>query len=107
MFGHLAARSKVYDGIAVQKGDSMQQIVFLGAGYDTRAYRMETLKRLPVYEVDAPGTGAVKSIKLQNAGISGDNVIYVSVDFESQSFTERLKQFGFDSSLRTLWIWEV
>ena len=38
----------------------LDQIVILGAGFDTRSYRLPGLGNIPVYEVDHPVTQAAK-----------------------------------------------
>ena len=111
MFGHLAARTNVFDSIVRDEAPRVTQIVILGAGYDTRAYRMDCLRGKKVFEVDAPGTQSMKLLKLEQAGIiHGDKnasaAVYVSVDFETQKFEDRLAESGFDASQKTLWVWE-
>jgi methyltransferase (TIGR00027 family) len=39
---------------SIEKG--LEQLVILGAGYDTRAYRIEGLEKVKVFEVDHPNT---------------------------------------------------
>ena len=48
-------------GAAIEGG--CRQLVLLGAGLDTRAYRMPSLAGIPVYEVDHPATQAYKRRK--------------------------------------------
>lgn len=88
-------------------------LVILGAGYDTRCYRNSLFgqkKRgttIKLFEVDAPGTQAEKKKALIKAGIIGlDEVTFVSVDFQTQSWMQSLKAVGFDVSLPSCFIWE-
>ncbi|BAI61318.1 conserved hypothetical protein [Methanocella paludicola SANAE] len=88
--------------------DGIKQLVILGAGYDSRAYRFEQLKgRVKVFEVDLPGTQEIKRKKLVNVfGGIPDGVVLVPVDFNTQKLDERLKESGYDGSLKTLFIME-
>jgi methyltransferase (TIGR00027 family) len=88
--------------------DGIRQLVILGAGYDSRAYRFEGLKgRVKVFEVDLPGTQEIKRKKLIRVfGGVPDGVILVPVDFNSQKLEDRLTESGYDESLKTLFIME-
>lgn len=86
----------------------MTQLVIMGAGYDTRAHRIPEVKqKMRVFEIDHPDTQRVKIKKgdqLFNGG--RDHVTYVPVDFEHQTIQVRLAECGYDSSQKTLFIWE-
>ena len=88
--------------------DGIEQLVILGAGYDSRAYRFEELKnKVKVFEVDHPATQAVKIEKVKNIfGPLPDHVVYVGVDFTKEKLDEKLIESGYDGELRTLFIWE-
>jgi methyltransferase (TIGR00027 family) len=81
---------------AVARGVS--EVVILGAGLDTFAYR-NTLP-VHVYEVDGAATQAWKRVRLREAGITIPNsVVFVPVDFETQTLEEGLHDAGFRSDL--------
>jgi methyltransferase (TIGR00027 family) len=88
--------------------DGIEQLVILGAGYDSRAYRSDKLKgKVKVFEVDHPATQMVKMEKVKKIfGSLPDHVVYVPIDFENQKLDERLFESGYDKSLKTLFIWE-
>ncbi|AAM06141.1 class I SAM-dependent methyltransferase [Methanosarcina acetivorans] len=88
--------------------DGLEQLVVLGAGYDTRAYRIEGLKgEIKVFEVDHPDTQYVKIKNIKEIfGFLPNHIIYVPVDFETENFGERLMEKGYDRSLKTLFIME-
>jgi methyltransferase (TIGR00027 family) len=78
-----------------------EQVVILGAGYDTRAHRLPELADVPVYEVDLPGTQARKR------AVMGDGrVTYVGLDFEADDLGEAMRAAGLDAARRTAIIWE-
>lgn len=104
----LAARARYFDdvvGSAVDEG--IGQLVILGAGYDTRAYRIEGMKKIRVFEVDHPDTSIVKKEKVKEIfGSLPGHVAYVPLDLESDGFGERLKRDGYDTSVKTLFLME-
>jgi methyltransferase (TIGR00027 family) len=88
--------------------DGVSQVVILGAGFDTRAYRLsELLKAARVFEVDQPSTQDYKKRRVREAGIEvPPNLTYVAVDFRRDKLGEILKAAGYDSSQKTFFIWE-
>ncbi len=83
------------------------QVVILGAGLDSRAYRGELLSRaIKTFEVDHPATQASKIERVKRIfGKIPEHVVYVSIDFNSETL-DKLLVDGFDQSLKTLFIWE-
>jgi len=88
--------------------DGIEQLVILGAGYDSRAFRFTALKdRVKVFEVDHPDSQSVKKEKVSKMlGNLPDHVVYVPVDFERDKLDERLSACGYDKNSKTLFIWE-
>lgn len=87
----------------------VEQVVILGAGYDTRAYRLaHELEVRPVFEVDHPATSRRKAkiIAAQRGTLPTADVRTVEIDFERDSLRERLQQAGFERGLRTFFVWE-
>jgi len=84
----------------------VDQIVILGAGFDTRAYRLRRLGDVPVYEVDHPVTQAAKRKALQGVVEPPANVRFVTVNFETDDLGERLRSAGYDEAGRTLFVWQ-
>lgn len=86
-----------------------EQVVLLGAGYDTRAHRLaKRLGSRPVFEVDHPATSRRKGrIVARHAGeLPAGNVRRVEVDFETQSFRDELRKAGFRERRKTFFVWE-
>ncbi|MGV9818802.1 class I SAM-dependent methyltransferase [Nocardia xishanensis] len=90
----------VEDLLAEQIARGVDQYVLLGAGLDTFAQRRpELLARLTVFEVDQPGPQAWKRQRLTELGLDlPDRLRLVPVDFEVDSWWERLIAAGFDPS---------
>src|SRR5262249_30545854 len=79
------------------------QVVILGAGYDSRAYRMrELLKRTRVFEVDYGPTQEYKKRRVQEIfGCLPPNVTYVSIDFTREKLADVLVMAGYRSDQTT------
>ncbi len=84
----------------------VRQIVVLGAGLDTFAYRLEPLQALRVFELDHPATQREKRRRLAAAGIAEPpHVAYVAHDFERGSTIAALEAAGLDAARRTFVSW--
>ncbi|KAA0084515.1 SAM-dependent methyltransferase [Mycolicibacterium sp. P9-64] len=91
---------------AVTKG--IDAVVILGAGYDTRAYRLPQLAGIPICEVDLPANIARKEAALRRCfGRVPSGVTLLSVDFETDNLAERLDREGFGPAARTFYVWEA
>jgi methyltransferase (TIGR00027 family) len=109
VMGFLVARERHIDEfLKTCLAEGLQQLVILGAGFDARAYRFEELKRgVKVFEVDHPATQEAKRARLRQVfGREPGYVIYVPVDFNTQTLEERLFECSYDATLKTLFIWQ-
>ena len=106
--GFLVARDRYIDDVLqCFLEDGLQQLVILGAGYDSRPYRFDLRGQVKTFEVDHPATQEDKLRKLQSIfGKLPAQVTYVSIDFNTQTLAGRLSQSGFDPALKTLFIWQ-
>jgi len=88
--------------------DDIQQLIILGAGYDSRAYRIEKLKdKVTVFEVDHPATQKLKIEKVwKKLGFLPSDVVYVPIDFEREKLQQRMFQCKYDMNKKSLFIWE-
>ena len=86
----------------------IDQLVILGAGYDTRAFRIEALARgVKVFEVDHPATQERKMALTKMAvGALPAHVAYVPFRFNSEDLVEKLNSTGYRKDARTVFIWE-
>ena len=83
----------------------VRQLVVLGAGLDTFAYR-NPFEGLKVFEVDHPATQAWKRRRLAEAGIAiPADLAFAPVDFEREDLIERLQAAGFDPGARAFFSW--
>jgi len=103
----ILGRKRYIDEMLEAVAGEIDAIVNLGAGFDTRAYRLPSLKNLPVWEVDLPANVGAKQKQLRN--IFGDvpsNVKLVSMDFDNESLEVVLKEHGFSPEMKTFFIME-
>jgi methyltransferase (TIGR00027 family) len=97
-FAEDSARRAVANGV--------RQILVLGAGLDTFAYRLEQTQDMRVFELDHPATQAEKRRRLAEAQIAEPaQVSYVAHDFESGSMTAALKAAGLDPDRGAFVLW--
>ncbi len=96
----------VDDVMRGELADGAEQIVVLGAGFDTRAYRIDR-PDVVVFEVDHPDTQADKRRSLTSAGIQlPANVRFVPVDFDIDDLGACLRTAGYDAKRHTVFVWQ-
>lgn len=105
--GHAAFRmAAVDDAIRTAVGPTCRQLVVLGAGYDTRAWRMPELAGCHVVEIDLPATQAVKQRLL--AGRTPETpVVFAPADLSAGPLRRALADTGHDPEQPTVWLWEA
>lgn len=103
----VVARTRHIDDRIQQHAPTVDQVLILGAGYDTRAYRLEALRHVPVFEVDHPSTQAAKRRVLDRVIDPGaGQVTFVPVDFLRDDVADLLSRVGFQQHVLTLVLWE-
>lgn len=106
---YFVARTRfIDDALETRLREGLDQLVIMGAGYDSRALRYRQLKdSVQVFEVDHPATQQVKSTRLrQMFGTLPKHIHLVAVDFTAETLKGRLQEFGYRSNRRTMFIWE-
>lgn len=88
-----------------------EQVVVLGAGYDTRAFRFaKELGTRPVFELDHPATQGRKERVLRRIARRHPppavDVRRIAIDFERASVAKKLAAAGFDRAKRSFFVWE-
>ncbi|WP_427017646.1 class I SAM-dependent methyltransferase [Pseudarthrobacter sp. P1] len=101
-----SARVTFFDGAVDRFLPGIDQLVILGAGFDTRPYRLPQDTPVKSFEVDAPATLAVKRGMLDKAGIDARHVAFVPADFETDDWLGKLVDAGFDPGRPALFLWE-
>jgi methyltransferase (TIGR00027 family) len=108
VMGFLVVRCRYMDDCLRESLSSgVTQLVILGAGLDSRAYRFEELRHgVKVFEVDHPATQKGKIEKVKRIfGRVPEYVFYVPIDFQSEDL-RKLLSAGYDPAGKTLFIWE-
>ncbi|WP_433194762.1 class I SAM-dependent methyltransferase [Nocardia sp. CA-107356] len=102
----LAARARfAEETITDAVAHGTRQVVILGAGLDTFAYR-NPHPDVRVFEVDHPDTQAWKRQRLDATGIEiPPSLTFAPVDFESQTLAAGLADADFDRSRPAVFIW--
>ena len=95
-----------FDRIMEKYVDEVEQIVLPGAGFDLIALRYTKGKQVKVFELDQVNTLNIKVETLNKAGIEHGWITYIPVDYENESWADRLREAGFDRTKKTLFLWQ-
>jgi len=108
IWGGLLCRKRYIDEKAVTDRNEIEAVVNLGAGFDTRPYRLPALANLPVWEADQRENIETKKKLLRKAlGTIPANVRLVPVDFDSDNLGSTLVARGYRADKRTFFVWEA
>jgi methyltransferase (TIGR00027 family) len=101
---YVPARVSFIDQALLRRvGQGLDQLVLLGAGFDSRAERFAgDLHGVDVFELDFPATQARKlSLRPGARGVK-----YLAIDLAKEPFGPALLAAGFDPKKRSAFIWE-
>jgi methyltransferase (TIGR00027 family) len=103
------ARTRLIDDLVTEAlAEGASQVVLLGAGYDSRAYRLPQMATARVFEVDRPATQATK-LRLIRGWVHPQDrahVRFVPVDLVREDLASALRQAGFAVLERAVVVWE-
>jgi len=101
-------RARFMDEYSTQcLNQGFEQVVLLGAGYDSRCLRLEQFRSVEIFELDLASTQAIKrALTRRLLGRLPENVTYVPIDFSKDPIRDKLLRAGFQKQKRTLFIWE-
>jgi methyltransferase (TIGR00027 family) len=103
----VVARTRYIDDLVASALPSVGQSLLLGAGFDTRPYRLPAMAGVPVFEVDHPTTQAQKRRLLERAlRDTPRNLTFVPVEFGADDPASALASSGFTPNMQTLVLWE-
>ena len=108
LYGVQICRTRfIDDAVRAALSTGIGQSVILGAGYDTRAYRLAGMERAEVLEVDLESVQEDKKRKLRSRfGQLPENVTFVPIDFDAQTLEAVLAGTVFDPSMPAVYVWE-
>lgn len=109
VYEYIISRTAYFDHVfkkAIE--ENYPQIVFLGAGYDTRSFRFkEFIMDTKIFELDIHTTQQHKKECLEKANIfAPDQMVFVPIDFEEDNLKDILVSAGYGTNQKTLFIWE-
>jgi methyltransferase (TIGR00027 family) len=104
--GGVVARTRLIDETVAAELPQVRQALILGAGFDSRAYRLAGMHTVTVFEVDHPATQAVKQDVLRRATGAAPGVRFVPVVFGTDDPAQKLAAAGFAAGEQTLVLWE-
>ena len=108
MRAFMAVRARfAEEQLAVARAAGVRQLVILGAGLDTFAYRANLDEPpLMVWEVDYPATQAWKRELLAAAGLAAPpRLTFAAIDFARESLADVLAAAGFDGRAGAVFSW--
>jgi methyltransferase (TIGR00027 family) len=104
----ITCRKRYIDDKLNEALGNIDSVVVLGAGMDTRAYRLARRSDIPVFEVDLPVNIERKKAAVQHAiGAQPSSVHLVPFDFERDDLIGALTGLGYRTDARTFFIWEA
>ena len=108
IYGAQICRTRYIDeAVETALKQGIGQLLILGAGYDSRPYRLSGVDRLRVFELDLPAIQDDKKKKIQSSlGRLPEQVSYVPIDFDTQNLATVLSGTAFDTGKPALFIWE-
>lgn len=101
-----SARVTFVDAAVERHLAGIDQFVILGAGFDTRAFRLPRPRQIRCFEVDTPHTQAGKRQLLDEVGIDSSGITFVTADFQTEDWLARLVEAGFDPHHPAVFLWE-
>lgn len=103
----MACRKRFIEEKLTEAAKDVDAVVILGAGLDTRGYRMAQHNDIPVYEVDQDVNIALKVAAVRRAlGAQPPSVHLVAVDFEHDDLIAVLAEHGYRRGARTFFVLE-
>ncbi|MEL6902660.1 MAG: SAM-dependent methyltransferase [Cyanobacteria bacterium J06606_4] len=107
----LNARTLFFDKALVRAVEGgivpVEQVVLLGAGFDSRLFKFCTGRSpLSCFEVDQGHTQRVKIKALTASNVDSRSVNFVAVDFNREDWTDDLVAAGFSVEKKTFFLWE-
>jgi methyltransferase (TIGR00027 family) len=104
----LMCRKRFIDEKLEESIDSYDAVLNLGAGFDTRPFRLQSLENKPIWEVDLTRNIKAKLNQLRKEfGEIPPNITLVPIDFDVEDLGVVLKRYEFTLMKRCFIIWEA
>lgn len=107
LWANLACRKRFIGDKLTEALADINAVVILGAGLDTRGYRLTRQVRIPVFEADLPVNIALKAKTVRRVlGQAPLSVRLVALDFEHDDLLTALAEHGYHTDYRAFFICE-
>lgn len=108
LYEYVISRTKFIDEIFKNLAENVEQILILGAGFDSRAKRFSNeLKNVKIFELDALATQQAKINRFREKSIEfTPNLKFISIDFTKESLAQKLEDAGFQRNRTCLFLLE-
>ena len=100
----VAVRTRFFDDFLRASAASVRQVVILGAGMDTRAFRLPWHPDTHLYELDRPDVIQLKESLLDSTPTICHRQV-IPIDLR-ESWSEKLLQKGFETKSPSIWLLE-
>jgi methyltransferase (TIGR00027 family) len=109
IYEYVIARTKYIDAVFEKAlAEQFDQVLIFGAGYDTRALRFQDeAQHTRIFELDELHTqqAKIKQFKKRHLPIPS-NLVFIAIDFEKESLSQKLDMANFQKGQRNLFIME-
>jgi len=107
-YGSMVCRTRYLDDVVTASlSTGIRNIVIVGAGLDTRPYRLKFDAAARVFELDLPAMIEAKKERVtQTLGGLPGHVTYIAMDFDSEDLSEALMRGGLDQQARLILVLE-
>lgn len=109
IYEYTIARTRYIDAIFTEAlAEGVDQVLILGAGFDTRALRFEAeAGDTRIFELDVPVTQKAKLDRYAGRGLNiPANTVFIPIDFDKEPLSEKLASGGFKRKRRNLFVLE-
>lgn len=107
VWGGLLVRKRYINDKLNQTSGQVDGVVNLGAGFDSRVYSLDSISKLPAWELDQIEIIKAKKKRLTRIfGSIPENVELVEIDFDHEDVEEVLKKHSYTKDKRIFFIWE-
>ena len=100
----VAVRTRFFDDFLMSSASFVRQVILLGAGMDTRAFRLSWHPDTHLYELDRPDVMQLKESLLDSTPAKCHRQV-LSIDLRG-SWSEKLIERGFETTSPSIWLLE-
>jgi methyltransferase (TIGR00027 family) len=108
IWGGILCRKRYIRDKLTDMSNQIDGVVNLGAGFDTTVYTLDSISKLPIWELDQ--NVIIKSKQLRITKIFGslpNNVQSIGIDFDREDIGKVLEKNGYSSDKKMFFIWEA